>query len=188
MMQRILFFFFFVAACMSFPFTIEGLADQRPKKGGTVLLDTIDQRNALVDFSENPKAPKPPGIGIAISLDQDGSPAQFQIGKPAVLHGAYSADMDLSRLCREGVAESIMISIIRVDKPWGETIRLFTPKAIVKRPQIPANTPYDESYRIKGQFKVDLAKFFNLPDEPGRYKVDATIGPYHSERLDLEIR
>ena len=45
--------------------------------------------------------------------------------------------------------------------------------------------PLDDSgdgqqhYREGGWFKFDLAKFFEIPTEPGKYQVEAILGPYH---------
>ena len=143
------------------------------------------QRNKLVDFNENKDTPVPPGIGVAIRLASQPGQTRFPIGTPVFLHGAYSADESLIRQCSEGLTASILLTLIRTDKVWGETARLISPEAKVHRPM--SDTPPSLSYRERGQFKVDLVKFFELPAERGQYRIEASFGPYTSERLRFSI-
>lgn len=145
------------------------------------------RRNQFVDYTTNDQAPEPPPIGIAIRFATPVNPAQFRAGEPVLLHGAYQADMNLLRLCKQGLVNCIMLTIHRADQPWGETVVLRASKIGVPVPE-PADVPYDPAYRTGGQFHVDLAKFFSLKPEPGRYLIEAVIGPYVSQRLDFEIR
>ncbi len=101
------------------------------------------------------------------------------------LYGSYSADTGLIRQCPEGLTASIMLTLIRTDKVWGETARLISPETVVRRPV--SDAPPSLSYRERGQFKVDLVEFFELPPEKGRYRIEAAFGPYTSERLRFTI-
>jgi hypothetical protein len=148
--------------------------------------DLVKTRLTIVDFGEDKLAPEPPGVGIAVSFGGATERLKLDVGKPVVLHGAYQADQDLISLCTEGLAASILITVLRFDKPWGETARLVPPKVTIQRPPIPAGS-YDPSYREGGQFQLDLIRFFRIPAEPGRYSVEASIGPYHSKRLEFEL-
>jgi len=148
--------------------------------------DLAKIRMSAVDFGEDPLAPAPPGIGIALSFAGAIERPKFKVGGPVALHGAYQADQDLIQLCTEGLAASILVTLLRVDKPWGETARLVPPKVPMQRPKTPAGS-YDPSYREGGQFQFDLIRFFRMPPEPGRYSVEAIIGPYHSRRLEFAI-
>lgn len=146
-------------------------------------MEPVKTRKAAVDFGANEKAPEPPDVGIALALDGGG---KYKAGAPVTVHGSYRADQDLIRMCREGLAASILITIVRIDKPWGETARLVPPKVVVQRPTSPEHAP-DPTYREAGQFRFDLRVFFDLPAEPGRYRVEAALGPYHSERVQFEV-
>jgi hypothetical protein len=143
------------------------------------------QRNKLVDFNENNNTPAPPGVGVAIKLASQPGQGRFPIGAPVFLHGAYSADAALIRQCPQGLTASILLTLIRTDKVWGETAPLISPEARVQRPL--SDTPPSLSYRERGQFNVDLVKFFELPAERGEYRIEASFGPYLSERLRFSI-
>lgn len=143
-------------------------------------------KTGLVNFGADPLAPEPPSIGIAISFEKSHAPSVFRLGQNVELHGAYRADLDLIRLCRQGLTSSILVTVYRVDRPWGETGRLNVSKAPMDAPAPPEG--YDTTYRESGQFRVDLVKFFNLPAEPAKYLVEAVIGPYVSERIAFEVR
>lgn len=142
-----------------------------------------------VDFGADPLAPEPPDVGIAISLLAGAKPAVFPLAQPVVLHGSFQADFALLKLCREGLSASILVTVIRTDQPWGKTLRLVTPQAAVVKPE-PTQEPGRDytHYRQGGQFNFDLAKFFNIPKEPGKYQVEAVMGAYHSQRLEFELR
>lgn len=148
---------------------------------------TLTERNRLVDFGADDEAPEPPGVGMAISLGPDDSGGRFRAGQPVVLHGAYRADMDLIRRCREDLAASILLTLIRTDRPWGVTARLVTPRVYVEQPPMPPDAGNRENYRRSGQFKVDLVSFFELPAEAGSYVVEAVVGAYFSPRLTFQI-
>jgi hypothetical protein len=147
-----------------------------------------EKRNELVSLDSNALAPPPPGIGVSISLGQQINPALFRKGQPVVLHGSFNADMDLIKICRQGVENSILLTIIATDRPWGQTTRLIEPQILSERPPIDKDTPYDPTYREGGQFKVDLVKFFNLPENEGKYTISASVGPYFSTPLDFDIK
>lgn len=156
-------------------------------EGETQVTEPPQVRSERVDFGPDAEAPEAPDIGVAIALA--GKPANFGAGKPILLHGSFSADMALVRLCREGVSASILVTLIRTDRPWGKTLRLVTPKSDVARPEPPVEPGRDSShYREGGQFKVDIAKFFAIPAEPGKYQVEAIVGRHHSQRLDFEVQ
>jgi hypothetical protein len=152
------------------------------------VLETTMKRKGLVDFGADRDAPEAPDIGIAISLGPGSPPGRFAQDQPVILHGAYSADLNMVRLCREGLAASVLLTLIRTDRPWGETARLVVPQTVIRRPEPPADAKYGENFRQGGQFKVDLVRFFGLPKEPGRYQVEAVLTSYHSSRLDFEIQ
>ena len=147
----------------------------------------IEPRNSLVNLGEDKDSPKPPDIGIALALISASKPPSFAIGQPVVLHGAYQADLDLIRLCRAGMSGSVMITLIRTDRPWGETARLITPQMAPSMDRVPNNVS-DPSYREIEQFRFDLVKFFRLPKEPATYSVQASIGSYFSERIAFSIK
>jgi hypothetical protein len=144
-------------------------------------------RNSLVDFKIDARAPEPPPIGVAITLEQPVNPAQFRIGDPVMLHGAYRADLDLIRLCKEGLPNSIMLAIYRVDEPWGEIAVLRASKIGVPPPG-PAPGEGDAGYRRGGQFHLNVMEFFRLSPEPSRYIVQAVVGPYVSGLVGFELR
>ena len=147
-----------------------------------------EKRNELVSLDSDAQAPPPPGIGVSISLGQQINPAIFRKGQPVILHGSFNADMDLIKICRQGVENSILLTIIATDRPWGQTTRLIEPQILSERPPINKDTPYDPTYREGGQFKVDLVKFFNLPETEGKYTISASVGPYFSTPLDFDIK
>ncbi len=153
----------------------------------TITMDR-EKRNELVSLDSDAQAPPPPGIGVSISLGQQINPAIFRKGQPVMLHGSFNADMDLIKICRQGVENSILLTIIATDRPWGETTRLIEPQIQSERPPIDKDTPYDPTYREGGQFKVDLVKFFNLPEAEGKYTISASVGPYFSTPLDFDIK
>jgi hypothetical protein len=153
----------------------------------TIAMDR-EKRNELVSLDSNAQAPPPPGIGVSISLGQEINPAIFKKGQPVILHGSFNADMDLIKICRQGVENSILLTLIATDRPWGETTRLIEPQIQSERPPIDKDTPYDPTYREGGQFKVDLVKFFNLPETEGKYTISASVGPYFSTPLDFDIK
>jgi hypothetical protein len=147
----------------------------------------IEQKNLLTDFGDNPDAPPPPDVGIAIafspSLAETG--ARFPASGPVVLHGAYEANGTILKRCEGNSGAGIFVTVIRVDRPFGRTDRLVTPLTESTKP--PAPRPYPESYREGGQFRVDIKTFFELPSEPGQYSVEAVLGGYFSERLGFEL-
>jgi hypothetical protein len=146
----------------------------------------IEPRNSLVDFREDKDAPKPPDVGIAIALLPASKPLKFSVGQPIVLHGAYQADLNLIRLCPAGMSGSVMMTLIRTDRPWGETARLITPQMAPSLDRVPKGTD-DPTYREVEQFRVDLVKFFRLPKEPGKYSIEAALGPHFSGRISFAI-
>ena len=152
------------------------------------MTQTPQSKSVKVDFGSDSEAPEQPDVGIAITLRAKTKPATFAAGQAVLLHGSYNADIPLIRLCREGLAASILVTLLRTDRPWGATLRLATPQAIVERPAPPQDSKDRPHYREGGQFKVDLVKFFDIPSEPGKYQVEAILGRYHPERLDFEVR
>jgi len=151
--------------------------------------ETPQVSSGAVDFDHDPQAPEAPDVGIAISLATTAKIATFSRHQPIVLHGSYKADMALIRLCREGLSASILVTLVRTDKPWGRTTRLVTPKTPVTVPPPPDSGDRPQLYyREGGWFTFDLAKFFAIPPEPGKYQVEVILGPYHSQRLDFEVR
>jgi len=146
----------------------------------------IEPRNSLVDLGEDKDAPEPPDVGIAIAVLPAAKPLKFTLGQPIVLHGAYQADLELIRLCRAGMSNSVMLTLIRIDRPGGETARLITPQMAPSADRVP-KTLTDPTYREIEQFRVDLVKFFRLPKEPGKYTIEASLGPYFSGRISFAI-
>ena len=147
----------------------------------------IEEKNQLVDFGQNPDAPKAPDVGIAITFAQvaPNTVARFSASGPVVLHGAYQADGAVLRHCEDNPGAAIYVTVIRVDKPFGRTDRLVTPVTESSKP--PALRPYPESYREGGQFRVDIKAFFELPSEPGQYTVEAALSGYFSGHLTFEL-
>jgi hypothetical protein len=162
-----------------------GFANSEENKGEKRMIENPG-KSSLVNFGSNPLAPAPPSIGVAVAFGNGHEPAVFHLGDAIELHGAYQADLDLIRLCSQGLTSSIMVTVYRVDRPWGETGRLNVSKAPSEGP--PPAGGYDSTYRESGQFHVDLVKFFGLPPEPAKYFVEAVIGPYVSHRISFEVR
>ncbi len=146
-------------------------------------------RSEKVDFGPDPQAPEAPDVGVAISLLAKSKVAAFSLGQPIMLHGSFQADIALIRLCREGLSSSILVTLLRTDQPWGKTLRLVTPQTASTKPEPPQEPGRDYThYRQGGQFKVDLVRLFGIPKEPGKYQVEAILGPHHSQRLEFEVR
>lgn len=148
-----------------------------------------EERNQLVDFGENSDAPEAPDIGIVIGFGPV-APAtvpRFRVGAPILLHGAYRANGALLLQCNSEPATAILIILTRRDKPVIESARLVTPTAVIKSPSALSPPTYSEDYRSSVQFKVDLKKFFEIPDERGKYWVMLALGDYVSERLLFEV-
>jgi hypothetical protein len=164
-----------------------GAQSARPESEAKVS-EQNTEKIGLVDFGADKDAPKAPDIGIAISLGEGRPPKTFALNQPIILHGAYSADMKMIRACKEGLAPSILLTLIRTDRPWGQTARLVNPSAAVQAPESPADANYGDNFREGGQFNVDLTRFFSIPKEPGQYQVEAVLTSYHSSRLDFEVK
>lgn len=150
--------------------------------------ETNKKRIGLVDFGADSDAPQAPPIGIAISLGSGPPPKRFSANQPIVLHGSYNADVKMIRACRNGIPESILLTIVRTDRPWGETAKLVNPQSVINKPTVPDDANYGDNFREGGQFKLDLANFFDLPKEPGQYQIEAVLTSYHSVRIDFEIQ
>jgi hypothetical protein len=146
----------------------------------------LQGRNSSVDFGDDPKAPEPPDVGIEIGFDPGGA-TRFPVGEAVMLHGAYRVDAPLLRQCKGNPGTGILLTIIRTDKPFGKTTKLVTPTVEVELPPVEDAGVPDRTFRQKGQFRFDLARFFELDDEPGRYTIEAVIGPHFSHRLSFEL-
>ncbi|HUT32404.1 MAG TPA: hypothetical protein VNE39_02900 [Planctomycetota bacterium] len=145
----------------------------------------FEERNALVDMGENPNAPQPPGKGVAIRFAFDAE-ARFKPGEPLLLHGAFQADRAMLERAGGTVASLVFLTLLRSDKPYGSTLRLIVPPSERGRPaSFPPNLLGD--YREGGTFKVDLAKFFELPAEPGSYTVLASMAGHLSDPIEFDI-
>lgn len=149
----------------------------------------VHDRNQLVDFGENPQAPEPPDIGVAIKLvsDTESAGAGFLAGHPIVLTGSYRVDGKLYRECEQNPAAAITITLTRQDRPFVQKVPLYSPKSKVTPPGGETAPVYGEGYRVGGQFRLDLRLFFGLPDEPGKYTVLAELGGHQSRELSFEV-
>jgi hypothetical protein len=147
---------------------------------------TTEQRNQLVSFEANPEAPASPEIGIALAIGKNTS-AVIPLGKVIILNGSFSADGALLLASENNLAASIHLSLARLDKPSVDTARLITPTVVFKSPNDTNPPVYSKSYRERGQFKVDLSQFFQIPAEAGKYAIQATLGTYKSESISFEI-
>ena len=144
----------------------------------------IEERNALVELGDNPHAPEVRDAGVEIAFAAAGQ-AQFPVGEPVVLHGGYQADSELLAICDSMPSTGVLLTLLPTARVFGATERLVTPTT-TSAPPAPAGPPSD-TYREAGQFRVDLAKFFDLPDEPATYTVQASLGPYCSDRLGFAV-
>lgn len=160
----------FVTACFAAIFTSIGpLLSAR----GVAMARTPEERNLLVDFGEIPDPPEPPDVGIAIRLD---SPT-IKPSKPVFLSGSFSADGALLTLCKGDISFSISLTLVRVDKLKSTTLPLAVPTIASEPPPAGEYGPY---FRRGGQFRLDLREFFEIPDEPGIYTIEASLKSYSS--------
>jgi len=143
-----------------------------------------EDRNSLVVYGEDPEAPPAPTLGVAIRFAAEGE-MRVATGEPAVLHGVFRADPAILRGSAGLAKSAVFLTVLRVDKPFGQTTPLFTPTV---RPAPPmGGMDVGPDYREGATFRVDLAKFFSLPAEPGRYTVQACLGGHFSDRLEFSI-
>lgn len=145
---------------------------------------STDERNELVTFGGNPSAPAPPDIGVAIRIDRE--PAHYPQGSAVLLHGSYRADGALLKRYRWSIPEAITLTLTNTADRAERTLPLFVPTSedAAPRKEEPVAGP---DYRQRGQFRVDLRRFFEIPDAPGRYTVRAALGEHASETLWFEI-
>jgi len=145
------------------------------------------ERNQYVDFSRNPLAPEAHSVGVAIGFGKKTEPYRFQLGQSVHLYGSFLADLELLRICKDGIQPALLIRIVRADQPWGETAPLLASKIATGTPPPVEGAMHDPTYREGGNFSVELVKFFSLPPEPARYFVDVVVGPHFSPRLAFEL-
>ena len=143
-----------------------------------------EDRNRLVVYAEDPEAPPAPSLGVAIRFAAEGE-ASFKVGEHTFLYGSFRADRTLIQASGGEPKSFVFLTLIRTDKPYGQTLQLYTPTVrVAAPPDDPAPGP---DYREGASFRVDLVKLFDLPDEPGRFTIQASIGPHFSDRLEFEI-
>jgi len=135
---------------------------------------TPQERNLLVEFGEIPDPPDPPDVGITIRLDSD----TIKLGKPIFLSGSFRADLKLLTLCKGDVYFEISLTLIRVDKLKSETLPLVVPTIASEEPlPVGEDDPY---FWMGGQFRLDLREFFEIPNQPGIYTIEARLKSYSS--------
>ena len=143
-----------------------------------------EDRNRLVTYAENPDAPPAPTLGVAIRFAIEGEP-RFKLGENILLHGVFRADGAMIKGSDGEPKSFVFLTLIRGDRPYGQTIQLYSPTVRgAAPPEGPAMGP---DYREGAGFKVNLVKFFGLPAEPGSFTVQASIGTHFSDRLEFEV-
>lgn len=158
---------------------------EKPKNGGASAMPLmIEERNALVKMQQDPDAPEVRGPGVEITLGGEERP-RFPLGEPVTLRATIQADVKLLAQVPGDIASGAFLTIIRLDKPFGRTAQLIVPTVLIPKP--PPSEEAGGDYLETTNFQVDLVKFFELPQEPGSYSIQAALGPYFSDRLEFDI-
>ncbi len=138
-------------------------------------------------FCEVPDSPplEEPGVAIALA---GGAPGPFEPGKPIVLHGACGATGAVLHRTRGRALAAVLLVLVRRDKPVGRMRPVLDVSSLAPRPPRPEPTDEARDALLElSYFNLDLADFFRLPAEPGRYWVMAALADWVSDRLPFEI-
>ncbi len=146
---------------------------------------SAEQRNGLIDLDADPSGPTPPDLGVAIRLDRD--PPHYPQRSAVILHGAYRADGALLERFRWSAGGAITLTLKHTGTLAEMRLRLLTRTGGLTSPNDAEAPAVGPDYRQRGQFRVDLRRFFEIPDHPGRYTVRAALDEHTSETLWFEI-
>lgn len=127
------------------------------------------------------------GVGLQVGfLGQSGETAEIAVGQPLILEGAWSADRDLINAVGAAIPEGIVLTLTRSDQPGVRVISLSSPLSEEQTFE-PLDGSVSDEYRETGTFRVDLMKFFKLPQTPMSGSLAVTLGPLEAQKLDFRI-
>ena len=142
------------------------------------------QRSRVCEVPESPPLEEP---GVAIAFGPR-APGPFRPGTPIVLHGACGATGAVLHRSRGRALSAVLLVLVRRDKPAGRMRPVLDTSNLVPRPPRPEPADEERDALLElSYFNLDLAQFFRLPEEPGRYWVMAALAEWVSQRLPFEI-
>ncbi len=146
-----------------------------------------DEPPEMQSFVSTPGSPELDEPGVAIAFDA-GAGGPFAPGEPILLHGTCGATHAVVHRAGGRALAATALIVVRRDKPAGWLRPVLDTSRLAPRPE-PPEPPEDKRDALKeiSYFNVELARFLDLPDEPGRYWVMAALADWVSQRLTFEI-
>jgi hypothetical protein len=136
---------------------------------------------SLPNYDMHSNSPRMGRLGVEIVIEG----ATFELGRPIVLRGAYSADQALLQKSWNEPLTWTVIIVVRRDEPMVQSRVVMESHNLTPPPDMNSQ-PIDPSVRQGGFFNLDLSTFLNLR-QPGRYWIMVSLGDHVSQRIEFEI-
>jgi hypothetical protein len=133
--------------------------------------------------------------GVAIRLEKGDRNVDFSLEEPIVINGSYCATENIVNKSQGRPIARVFLIVVCRDEPEGwmspvldvSNLAPSQPPVQHEEEKIDVEEEDEEESLDFGYFNLDLRKFFELPEAPGKYWVMAALGDYVSERLTFQV-